>query len=223
MMQTWGESLEMIFWIISQVLTVIITGLLFYKYAKKKKEGTDARFDLGLAIFFLMSFVIYTNFLLCTFFISCNPLFSEFVVTFSMISLLVMVFTIEHVVLTKNRYIMTIIYLIDIVAVIIIGIVTGLGFLVPPMSVLNLVLILLLPLLYFYLAIKSTGEARIRSFLFGIGFLFALAGGTFRYEVLNLIAPSLVATNPELFHFGPILGICIGLGIVLYTYVKYFD
>jgi len=223
MMQTWGESLEMIFWIISQVLTVTIMGLLFYKYAKKKKEGTDARFDLGLAIFFAMSFVIYTYYLSCTFFISCDPLFGEIVVIVSMISLLVMVFTIEHVVLTKNRYIMTIIYLIDIVAVLVIGIITGLGFLVPPMSLLTMALIFLLPLLYFYLAIKSSGEARIRSFLFGIGFLFALVGGTFRYEILKLVAPALVAINDDLFHFGPILAICIGLGIILYTYVKYFD
>jgi hypothetical protein len=223
MMQTVGEALEMIFWIISQGIVAVITGILFYKYSKKRKEGIDARFDLGLAIFFTISFVIYTYYLFCSFFMSCDPLFAEIVIIFSMISLVVMVFTIEHVILTKNRHIMTIFYLINLVAVLIIGIVTGLGFLVPPMSILNLVLIFLLPVLYFYLAFKSIGELRIRSFLFGVGFFFALAGGTFRYEVLAEFAPLLVQLSPDLFHFGPILVMCIGLGLILYTYLKYFD
>jgi hypothetical protein len=218
-----GESIEMIFWIISQGIVAVIIGILFQKYFKKKREGIDARFDLGLAIFFIFGFVIYTYYLLCLFFITCEPIFAEIVIIFSIISLIVMVFTIEHVILTKNRYIMTIFYLINFVVILIIGIVTGLGFLVFPMSALNLVLILLLPLLYFYLAYKSTGESRRRAFLFGFGFLFALVGGTFRYQVLEKIAPSLVQLAPDLFHFGPILGMCIGLCLILYTYLKYFD
>ncbi len=221
-MQETGLFIEMVLWIISQVIVAIITILLFYKYFKSKKEGLDARFELGLAVFFAINLIIYIYNIFCSFFVTCDPIFAEIVLIVTLISLIEMVFTIEHVILTKDRYIITILYLINFATILIIGISTGKGFLVPPMSDLNLALIYFLPLVYFYLAYKTEGVVRKRSTLFGIGFLLTLSGGTFRYQVIEQLFPTLVQSNPDFYHAFPVVVMLAGLCMILYTSLKYF-
>ena len=220
MVLTPEEVFELVFWIMSEITVAIIIFVLYHKYSEKKKSEIDARFELGLLIFFIINIVIYIYYIIFGIVLD-TEFYQEIVLFVSLISLIIMVFTIEHVILTKNRYILTILYIINFALIFIIGTITGLGYLVPPMSLLNLLLIFLLPIIYFYIAIKNAGAIRKRSLLYGFGFMFTLFGGAFRYEVLVQLYPEIVLSDPTFWHAAPIAVMFLGLCLILYTNVKY--
>ncbi|NHI91423.1 MAG: hypothetical protein EAX96_02900 [Candidatus Lokiarchaeota archaeon] len=212
------EIPEMILMITSQVIAALIIILLIKKHNKRKRDGEDNRFEKGLILFFSISITIYSLLIFNSFIFQISPYLNVFILIVTMISLIIMVYTIELCILTKTKFIITIIYVINVIALLLVGFITQTSFYLPPLSLGNLALIFFLPILYFYITGKSVGDLRKNSFLMGFGFLGTLGGGTFRPDVLIYVSPDSFVTYPLIaYNLGP-LAMFTGLIILLYAF-----
>ncbi|MHA1146399.1 MAG: hypothetical protein ACTSRW_16805 [Candidatus Helarchaeota archaeon] len=174
--------------IIDQCFVFAFATYFLRKYLEKRKE-TKAIYELGLALFFLINFVAYlgrlfTNYIFKYFIPILNPWIEvrlEFTWSaLTMISLIVLMFAIENQIWNqKTKYAFTIIYCAFTAIMIIMALTThfALTFVTPPFSYFNLLLVFIIPCVYFYLAAKSSGSIRSFSLALGIGYFIMLLGG----------------------------------------------
>jgi len=209
---------EMVLSIIAEVLVLFIIILLIKKHERKRKDEEDVRYEKGLIVFFVIGLFIYSFLIINSFFYQITPHSNIFVLVITMISLIIIVFTVELCVLHNTKFLITIIYTINVVLLLFFGIFFQISFYIPPLSLGNLALVFFLPALYYYIAIKGLGDLRKKSILMGTGFMGTLGGGATRSAVLISVNPSILQINPLYAHiFGPICMI-IGLIILLYSF-----
>ena len=207
----------MICQIAAEVFVALIIIILIKKYNTKKAEDGEAKFELGLIVFFIITIGSYIFLIINYYFIMLTPFYDVIILLTTMVSLIVMVFTIEVSILTKNKFILTIIYIINVIAILILGFVFQFSFLDPPLSLGNIALLFFLPIIYFYIAIRGFGDIRKQSLLMGTGFLLSLIGGGIRPDVLTKLMPEVIAISPlSSYTLGPALNL-IGLIILFYA------
>ncbi|MHA1144145.1 MAG: hypothetical protein ACTSRW_05350 [Candidatus Helarchaeota archaeon] len=202
-----------------QVLDLYFIYYFFRKYLEKRKE-VQAYFELGLALFFLMNMVgLWFRLIFAMIFVSLAAQGQFVYSVISVISLIILMFVVEHQFWKKKtRYVITIVYLAYLVIVTIIALTTQfqITFVTSPISYINLVLVSAVPIAYFYLAGKSTGELRTIALAFGIGFAFILLGGSIQPEnVMQYYTPAalLYLVNPISYFVNYLLAIvCLAVG-----------
>lgn len=205
----------MILVIITIISCLTGAGIMFYKVRKMETKAYNAAFALFLIMFAVARYFYY----LYDFVIPSEFLWSIGAI-FGLMGPAFVLFAIERKLIKGTRYAFTIV---SIIAVILLVILLPLSILVPASKIMGVgiqfiavsTIAPLIPLLYFYVAIKSSGEARKQALIFTIGILIFIGGNLFHGQMFQ---------GNVLFHFiyfilSPVFLIASVI-IVLYGFLK---
>ncbi|MBD3227589.1 MAG: hypothetical protein GF329_05310 [Candidatus Lokiarchaeota archaeon] len=222
-------TIEFILWIIDSVLVLYAFGYLFRDAYKKYKSDIPASYDLALSMFFLINFFAYGMFICRVFFFELWGLMSYYEISMeisqllTILSLIAITIGIERNLIKRTKYLFSIsmsIYLVILVILRIAGVPINIfGF---PYNIVNLILVLMLPSFYLYLAIKYPGKLRKNSIIMFTGLMIMFLGAIGNYEHAQLLVPELMA-NINFATFARFLSVSMiitGLVIQLYNFIK---
>lgn len=223
-------AIEFILWILDQFIVIFNFVLLSTEAYKKYKSGIPAAYDTGLAIFFIINLVAYSWLTMRLFFydlwgltayIEISRVISQIL---TMISLIVVTLGIERTIIKRTKYVLSILMSIYVLSIIIMY---SFGFQISifafPFNVINFGLVMILPILYAYIAIKYPGKIRKNALTMFVGLMLMFIGAIFNYENAQSIVPDLLV-NPMLalyIRFTSISFIIIGILILTYGFIKF--
>ena len=203
------------FFLILVILITILDGLTIYyflrKYISKRKES-DARFELGMAIFFIINPIgLFIKIITGTTLGSGLPIHVINIMLFiggeiALISLIVVLYVVENQIWkNKTGNLFTLIYYTYFIIMTVVGVITQFTIhtMTNPFSYILIILATLIPVFYIYLGVITGGGIRRFSFYFaaGFGLIFLGAGITF----IDLIIYDLMVTriiNVTMLFFG---------------------
>jgi len=195
-------------WFVFFGFSAIAGGLLVRKALSKEITRSQREYYLGMA-FFILVHIIARCFYYFYDFIDQDPLYWETGALIGIGSVIFLLYAIERNVFTRTKFLITIISTINLILLIILP--EGLK---PIIQTINTGMIgVFIPLIYFYVAYKSTGSYRKDSLLIAIGILIFLAGQTAHMRAL------FIPENIFYFILSPLLMIVGGI-IFIYALLK---
>jgi len=224
---TQAESIELSLLVIIEILGILLTVLLFKRIQRRRNKKIPFTYELGLFMFFLINVIIWFwdvifNFLLVPWGIGFETFsYNEEIVfqTTTLFSLIILIYILERIFWPKIKHLISILSIFYILILTITGLFMGFTMVDPPFSTFNLPIVIFLPFVYLYLAIKGSSAIRKSSFFFFIGFGGLLLGGMLRYRTILhflLINPG----NELFFHlFSPSL-LLFGMIVILTGFFK---
>ena len=187
----------------------VIAGVLLVRKALTKEITRSQReYYLGMAIFILVH-LIARGFYYFYDFIDQQELYWETAALVGIGSVIFLLYAIERNVFTRTKFLITIISIINFILLIVLPLEFK-----PYVQTLNTGMIgIFVPLIYLYVAYKSTGSSRKVCLLIAIGILIFLAGQTAHMKIL------FTPENIFYFLFSPLL-MLVGGVIFLYGLLK---
>ncbi|HUY00196.1 MAG TPA: hypothetical protein VMV49_11615 [Candidatus Deferrimicrobium sp.] len=177
-------------------------------------------YELGLLTFCLINIPIWTYdriyFLILT---DIYPIYIENLIfsIITLLSLFVIIFTLEKIFLIKIKHIFTIIGTGVFIILSLIGIYYGTTVVSGSLSIVSFPIVMILPFFYGYLTIKGSRTIRKSSLFFMLGFGALLVGGAGRYETIISWMPY----APEIFfRISSPLGMILGNILLIYGFLK---
>ena len=178
------NEISMALWIIFFVFSGIFGILLTRKAFKPEFERPQREYYLGIAIFIFIHIVARISYYYYDF-IDAQELYWELGALIGIGSVIFLIYAIERHIYTRSKFIITIIATINLTVLLIITIVNFMnpGFISPDIKliiqIINTAVIgLFIPLIYLYVAIKSSSTYRRNSLLIAIGIIIFLGGRT---------------------------------------------
>ncbi|MHA1268381.1 MAG: hypothetical protein ACTSPY_01220 [Candidatus Helarchaeota archaeon] len=207
------ESLSLIIWICFIILSIIFSIFISLKFFNKKKPLEPAQRDyfLGMVIFIIIHSISRILYMLYDFYLIGGDhyqLFWDMAAVVGIGSVIALLFAIERHIIKKTKYLFTILSSITLILFIVLPEYkeTIQLFMIPIVAV-------IIPFIYFYTAIKTSGEIRRTSLIIGIGIIiFILGQAAHSINVWDLFAYEIAYT---LYYFASPIGLIIG-GILLF-------
>jgi hypothetical protein len=185
----------------------VLFGLTMCKKALNPDiERTQREYWIGIAIFVFIHLIARILYYLYDFIYVGGELFWTWGAIFGIAGLTFLLYAIERNIFTQSKFILTILAIISVLLLIILPADIG--------SIIQIIILPIIacpiPLIYFYIAAKSTEKIRRNSLLNGLGVLIFLAGqvthGKFFFEswqpVYFIVAPVLMLIGSIIFFYG---------------------
>lgn len=221
-------TIEFILWIIDSFLVFYLSGYLLRDAYKKYKDDIPSSYDFALSVFFLLNFIAYTLFICRIFFFELwglmeyYSIYREISQLLTIASLISVTIGIERNLIKRTKYAFSIIMSIYLVAITVLRLVgIPINIFAFPYNVFNLILVILLPSFYLYLAIKYP-QLRKNSLIMFLGLFIMFAGAIGNYENAWEVAPFLMVI-PAFETFARLLSVSLiiaGILIQMYNFIK---
>jgi hypothetical protein len=179
-----------------------------------KEEESARNYYLGI-LFFVIFFILER--ILSLIYDINNPgdvsgkresFFYTFGSFFGSIAVTGLMYVIERNIYSKLHYIPTVLSLINSILIIILGEINGVN-LVTYYIIINGIISLIIPILYFKVGLETTGETRMKSFILSFGLLIFLVGivlnsGELKasIEIIRIISPLVTLVGAIVFQYG---------------------
>ncbi len=197
-------------WLIFFGFSVVFGILTIRKAFTKEFERPQREYYLGIAIFILIHILARVFYFIFDF-VNNQEIFWELGALVGIGSVIFMLYAIERNVYTRTKFLITIITIINLVLLLIFALLITTPLAKTIIQTINTALVgLFIPLIYIYVAYKSSGVYRRNSLLIAIGIIIFLAGQTAHSRgfyipenpIYYIISPTLMLIGGIIFLYG---------------------
>ncbi len=198
-------EISMALWFIFFGFSVFFGTIMIKKAASPGLTRPQREYCIGIGIFILVHLVARILYFCFDFIYIADEFYWTWGAIFGIVGLTFLLYAIERNIFTQSKFLFTIFAIISVILFIVLP--SNIGTIIQ-MIVLP-ILGLPIPLFYFYIASKSTGEIRTNSLLNGLGVFIFLAGQVahtkFFYEIGPQWQPIYFVVSPPLMLIGTII------------------
>lgn len=223
------ELILIILLYLGQIFPAVLIVLTVRKILKKRSKNLPYPYELGLIAFFLINLLIWNwDNLFYYFLVPLNIGFENFTNieevffhTVTLVSLILVIFTLERLFLPKLKHVFSIYAVSYLTIVTITGLIFDFDIVDVPFNYLNIPIIAFLPFFYFYLILRGSSAIRKSSIYFLIGFTIVLAGGMSRYQtLLHSVSIYITPVTTLIFRLLAPMGLITGGVFLLFGFFK---